>query len=139
MMLTADGPRLIEINPRLVGAKIGRLIGFAMGRAIHEDLIEIHLGIWPLGLDEIKSQSVATTRWFTSPVEGVIKSITPPKWSDDNIKCVEFLKGVGDKVRPAFDNAERIGYVMACGVDEVKAEELANRYIEETDIFIERA
>ena len=137
MMLTDDGPRLIEINPRLVGAKIARLIGFATGRSIHEDLIDIHLGRWPLGLDNIKTQSVATTRWFTSPVEGIIKSITPPSWLDGNIKCVEFLKGVGDRVRPAFDNAERIGYVMACGVDEVKAEALADRFIEETDILIE--
>ena len=47
LMLTDDGPRIIEINPRLVGAKIARLVGYALGRSVHEDLIEVHLGRWP--------------------------------------------------------------------------------------------
>jgi len=46
------------------------------------------------------------------------------------------LKKEGDSVMPAFENAERLGYVMACGKNEESAIELVDRYIEETDIFI---
>jgi hypothetical protein len=41
-------------------------------------------------------------------------------------------------VLPAFENAERLGYVMVCGQNEQAAIELAERYIEDTDIFIEQ-
>jgi len=136
LMLTTDGPRLIEINPRLVGAKIARLVGFAMSRSLHSDLIDIHLGRWPVGLENTDRNQVAVSRWFTSPVSGTIKSLVLPNWTDPNIKCVEFLKKEGDSVMPAFENAERLGYVMACGKNEESAIELVDRYIEETDIFI---
>jgi len=136
LMLTTDGPRLIEINPRLVGAKIARLVGFAMSRSLHSDLIDIHLGRWPVGLENTDRNQVAVSRWFTSPVSGTIKSLVLPNWTDPNIKCVEFLKKEGDSVMPAFENEERLGYVMACGKNEESAIELVDRYIEETDIFI---
>ena len=138
IMLTQEGPRLIEINPRLVGAKIARLVGYALNRSVHEDLIDIHLGRWPVGLEDSLTNQVAVSRWFTSPVAGTIKSITPPNWINKNVKCVEFLKKIGDRVLPAFENAERIGYVMACGGNEREAEELADRYIEDTDLYIEQ-
>ncbi len=138
LMLTEQGPRLIEINPRLVGAKIARLVGYALGRSIHEDLIDIHLGKWPQGLENIKSHQVAVSRWYTSPVAGTLMSVTAPHWVDTNVKCVEFLKKEGDRVLPAFENAERLGYVMVCGQNEQAAIELAERYIDDTDIFIEQ-
>lgn len=136
LMLTNEGPRLIEINPRLVGAKIARLVGFAMNRSIHSDLIDIHLGQWPKDLEGNSKHQVAVSRWYTSPVSGIIESITAPQWSDSNVKCVEMLKKVGDPVMPAFENAARLGYVMTCGSDESEAEELARRFIEDTDISI---
>ncbi len=138
LMLTEHGPRLIEINPRLVGAKIARLVGYALGRSIHEDLINIHLGLWPKGLENTKLHQVAVSRWFTSPVAGTLMRVTAPDWVDTNVKCVEFLKKEGDRVLPAFENAERLGYVMVCGEDEESAIKLAERYIEDTDIFIDQ-
>ena len=136
MMLTQEGPRLIEINPRLVGAKIARLVGFAMNRSIHSDLIDIHLGQWPKDLDTPRPYQVAVSRWFTSAVSGVINAITEPTWRDPNVKCVEIFKQAGDRVIPAFENAARLGYVMTCGSDEAQAEQLAMRFIEDTDISI---
>lgn len=137
LMLTADGPRLIEINPRLVGAKIARLVGYALGRSIHEDLIDIHLGRWPKGMEDHSAYQVAVSRWFVSPVAGTLKSITHPSWTDSKLKCVELFKKLGERVMPAFENAERLGYVMACGEDEQSAIKLAERYIEDTDIYIQ--
>ena len=136
LILTQAGPQLVEINPRLVGAKIARLVGFALNRSIHADLIDIHLGVWPKGLDAPHPQQVAVSRWFTSPVAGTIESVTPPTWTDPNIKCVEILRQVGDSVMPAFENAARIGYVMTCGKDQSQAEVLAERYIEDLIIAV---
>ena len=41
-MLTDEGPRLVEINPRLVVARVVRLISAALGRSVQADLIMLH-------------------------------------------------------------------------------------------------
>ncbi|WP_255210538.1 ATP-grasp domain-containing protein [Methylogaea oryzae] len=43
IILSAEGPLLVEVNPRLVGAKIPRLLNLAFGRSVHRDLIDLHL------------------------------------------------------------------------------------------------
>jgi len=136
LMLTVDGPRLIEINPRLVGAKIARVVGYALGRSVYEDLIDVHLGIWPVEQMSTHAPKVTAIRWFTSTLAGTIKSITPPLWSDTNIKCVEFLKNVGQHVQPAFENSDRFGYVIACGETPELATAIAQKYMDDTDILI---
>ena len=58
IMLTADGPRLVEINPRLVGAKISRLVSHAFGRSLHAELIDLHLGL-PVAAAALEPSSTA--------------------------------------------------------------------------------
>jgi len=44
IMLTPEGPRVVEVNARLVGAKIPRLLSYALNQSVHEALIHLHLG-----------------------------------------------------------------------------------------------
>jgi len=136
LMLTADGPRLIEINPRLVGAKIARLIGYAFNRSIHSDLIAVHLGEFPPGLPAATSPMVAVTRWIVADQEGALDYVELPDWQDLRIRCVELLKKPGDHVRAPFENADRIGYVMVCGPTRRDAEELADRFVSQTIVTL---
>ena len=138
LMLTADGPRLIEINPRLVGAKIARLVGYALNRSIHADLIAAHLGHLVLpGLMSTSAQ-VAVSRWIVAEEEGILDYIDLPDWHDKRIRCVEILKRPGDHVRPPFENADRIGYVMVCGTTRQEAEKLADRFVAKTTVQLKR-
>jgi hypothetical protein len=127
MILTADGPRLIEINPRIVGAKIVRLVSMALGRPVYEDLIALHLGEGLPTLDGGTS-NVAASRWLIAPLEGRIRTISLPSQTD-GIRCVEMLRGVGDLVRPPFENADRLGYVMAVGPSREAAERAADDFV----------
>ena len=136
IMLTEDGPRVIEINPRLVGAKIARLVGYALNRSIHKDLIDVHLGNWPVADESQPAHQVAVTRWVIASETGVLESIQLPAWSDPVIKQVEMLKAPGDFLRPPFENSDRIGYVMTCGTSRVQAETLAERFVADTKITL---
>lgn len=131
LMITNEGPRLVEINPRLVGAKIGRLIGYALNRSIYEDLICLHLGLWSSVHGDETWNQIAVTRWMVSSESGVIKNISLPDKKNSEIKCVEILKKTGDAVQPPFQNADRIGYVMAVSSSRENAEAIADQYISE--------
>jgi biotin carboxylase len=132
LMLSKDGLQLIEINPRLVGAKIPRLMGYALHRAIHSDLIDLHLGR-PLTPYE-QTGDVAVTRWIVSDKSGVLDRVECPSASDPRISAVEILKQPGDHIRQPMDNADRIGYVMTCAPSRSEAEHLAAQFVAQSQI-----
>ena len=136
IMLTASGPRLIEINPRLVGAKIARLIGFALNSSVHEALIDLHLGKWPFQQLDQASLQPSVTRWLITHDSGTLEHISLPNWHDEGIKCTEMLARPGDHVSYPFENSQRLGYVMACCPTREEAEALAERYIQDSRIVL---
>jgi hypothetical protein len=127
-MLTPDGPRLIEINPRLVGARIGRLVSLALGRCLHSDLISLHLGGDPV-LQRPPPAGVAVSRWIVADEEGVLDFVETPDVGDSHIRCVEIVKRHGAHVRPPVENADRLGFVMVCAPDVAEAVRLAEDFI----------
>ena len=131
LMITHDGLHLIEINPRLVGAKMPRLIGYALSHSIHASLIDVHLGK-SSPTSSISSEMVAVSRWIVADHAGILEHIELPKWQDDRIRCVELLKRPGDYVRPPFENSDRIGYVMICSPTREEAEQLADEFVAQT-------
>ena len=127
LMLHADGLSLIEINPRLVGAKIPRLISLACKRSIHSDLIDLHLGRPVAPFSE--ASEVAVTRWLVASQTAKLASIELPTTAESRIACVEMLKQAGDSVRPPMENADRIGYVMSCAPTRQEADAAAENFI----------
>ena len=127
LMLTPQGPQLIEINARLVGAKIARQVGLAIGMSLHARLIELHLG----QTDAVSwSQAqFAATRWVTAPRRGTLDRIELPV-AGPEIRCVEMLKQPGDPIQPPMDNADRIGYVVACADAFDRAQAAAQSYVD---------
>lgn len=132
LILTAQGPRLVEINARLVGAKIPRLISLALGHSVHQDLIDVHLGRTPARDDAAKVHCVAATRWVTAPVAGVLEALTLPDWSDPGLRSVEVFARAGDHVHPPFENADRLACVMTTGATAQAAQALAERFVADT-------
>lgn len=128
IMLTAEGPYVIEINPRLVGAKIARLVSMALGVSVHQHLIALHLGQADF-LEPAQSGQVAVSRWLVADHEGILDHIVLPDVDDPRIRTVDMLKHKGDAVRPPFENADRIGYVMTCAASQQEAEALAENFV----------
>ncbi len=139
LMLTAEGPRLIEINPRLVGAWMPRLVGLALGRSIHSDLIDVHLGRWPEQSASAAPARFAVSRWFVASSQGVFEGLmTPPPCIPGEV-LFEVLRGVGDTVRPPLQNAERIGFVMVAAATRKEAERRAERYVAKSHVVLRSA
>jgi biotin carboxylase len=137
IIVTPEGPYLVEVNPRLIGAHIPRLLGFALERSIYADVIDLHLGGELAGLRDLQPCRVAVSRWITSNQNGVIKAILPPQSDDQGIMAVHIFKKPGDLVRPPFENADRLGYVMAVGKTQPDAEHLAESFVVNTQVLLE--
>lgn len=134
LKITDQGLRLVEINPRLVGAKIPRLISYALGSNVYDMLINLHTG------NDIElpqdMRGVASSHWITASTSGILQTIKLPTDFPEEIKSYEILKRSGDTVRPPFENADRIGYVMACAKDQDETERLAKKFVESTHVEI---
>jgi biotin carboxylase len=129
ILLTDEGPYLVEVNPRLVGAKIPRLLNIALGRSIHTDLINLHLGIPPVAADYRLDQGYAVSRWIIAEQSGLLQEVILPEISNPDIRYVEIFKKPGDQVCYPYQNADRIGYVMTYGKTRALAEQLAEEFI----------
>ena len=137
LMLTPEGPRLIEINARLVDAKIPRLMGLALDESIHSRLIDLHLGV-AHHMPSTAQPKVAVTRWFVAHQQGIFNRVDLPQWQDTNVRCVEILKQPGDAVCVPMENADRIGYVMTTGEARPQAEQLAERFVADCVVNYQR-
>jgi biotin carboxylase len=132
LIVTAQGPRLVEINARLVGAKIPRLISLAIGHSLHQDLIDIHLGRALASDQQPTPRCVAVTRWITASHSGVLDALTLPTWTDPGIRSVDVLARPGDRVHPPFENADRLACVMTTAATQGEAQALAERFVADT-------
>ena len=137
LMLGDDGPQLVEINPRLVGAKIPRLVGMARSRSLHDELIALHLGR-PVAAVASRPQ-VAVLRWIVADRAGVLDHVEVPACTDPALRCVEILKQPGEAVRPPLENADRLGYVMVCGAQRQAAQALADRIVAGVRVHLQAA
>jgi biotin carboxylase len=134
LVMTESGPQLVEINPRLVGARIARLISAARGRSVHADLIALHLtGELPPTVDEPRH---AATRWLIAPEPGVLAGIDWPACNDPQLVGIVANAHIGDTVRPALDNADRLAMVMTSGTDRAAIEALAERVVAGANVSV---
>ncbi len=137
IIVTPDGPYLVEVNPRLIGAHIPRLLGFACDRSVYGDVIGLHLdGALP---ESGTPPYVAVSRWITSMHNGILDAIVTPDADAPGIAALHLFKKPGDPVRPPFDNADRLGYVMAVGKNQTEAERIAEKFVADTRVVLRAA
>lgn len=115
VMLTADGPKMVEIGARLGGDCITtHLVPLSTGVDMIRATIEIACGIKP---DlEPKWNKGAAIRYFEVP-HGVIQSIKgiDEARSTEGVQEICFVKSLGDKVGAIGSSTDRVGFVIAQG------------------------
>ncbi|MGN6421812.1 MAG: ATP-grasp domain-containing protein [Asticcacaulis sp.] len=136
MIITPKGPQLIEINPRLVSAQIPYQMSFALGRSVYMDLIDLHLRGDLSKRPVCAAQAFATTRWITASRNGVLERIGMPRSTPEHIMRIVMFKSSGDEVRTPFDNADRLGYVIATGSSEDEADRRAQAFVDAIDVEV---
>lgn len=121
---TADGPKLIEINPRPAGDRITELMDRSLGVATMELLVRQYLGesVGPVPAPV----TGAAIRYLTAD-PGVVEGVT-------GLEIAQAVPGVqeavvyvvpGSTVRELRVNEDRIGHVLATAEDAYLAQRLA--------------
>jgi len=146
LVCTDEGYQLIEINARLVGAKLSRLMSYSLGYNVLSSLIDLHLGkrmrplVHPLSAKDTRVHShfinhptpqFSVSRWITADEKsvGLLNRVIQPKLPIPGVKSVEILKKRGDWIRPPMENADRIGFIMTTAVNKLEAEMSAEQYL----------
>ena len=130
MIVAPDGAYLVEVNPRLVSAQIPFQMGYALGRSVYSDLIDLHLGMPLAGLRSLAPAWFAAIRWIVAARTGIVDRVELPEAIDAAVRRVVLFKQPGDIVRPPVNNGDRIGYAIAVADTQAAAEVIADRFVQ---------
>ncbi len=122
IMVTKDGPKVIEIGARLGGDYItSHLVPISTGIDMIEAAINISLGLSPIIKKKYKFGSAIR---FIECKPGYIKKIIGEQMVRDMENIVEicFFKKEGEYVNIINNSSERVGYIIARGLDADSAE-----------------
>jgi len=113
IMLTADGPRLIECNPRLAGGSIPQLCRIATGVDPYEQLVHLCLGAAPTA-QPADSGWCATSRALASRAAGRFAG-GDLAWTaelGDTLVKLDLFVGPGDPIRRFASNHDYFGFLI---------------------------
>ncbi|MER6343558.1 ATP-grasp domain-containing protein [Streptomyces sp. NPDC001595] len=110
--MTADGPRLVEINARMGGAQIGRVIHEATGLDLLGEVIKAHAGRRP-DLTAPRS-GAAASRYLTAADDGTLRGFSGRDLVDrlPGVVTVDLYARPGAEVRRARSNADVLGHLV---------------------------
>jgi biotin carboxylase len=127
LRLTAAGPRIIEVNPRLAGGFIPELVRLATG----VDLIRATLQACTGAAPEVRQTAAgaASIRFVIPPADGVLEGSTglDRASADPAVAEARLYVQPGAEVRRAGDFRDRVGHVIASGATTARAAAAAGR------------
>lgn len=112
--LAADGPRLIEINPRPAGDRIPDLVELATGISLVREVLRMSLGQAP---DLIAKHEKAAAIRFGSAYPGTVRRILGADIASGlaDVADVGLEVSPGSKVGTLTNDHDRVAYVIASG------------------------
>lgn len=136
IMLTKDGPKMIELGARMGGDCITtHLVPLSTGIDMVRNAIEIACGIEVNIESKVKKGSAI--RYFKTE-KGIIKNISGVEEAKNipGIKEISFIKNVGDIVGNINSSVDRVGFVIAQGESADEAELICEKAIRTIEITV---
>lgn len=127
-VMTAVGPRLIEINYRSIGDRRDFLMHEALDFDYFETVLRLHLGEPLMNLPE--ASRAAAIHYFTTPKEGTITQ-APEAFScdeEDVSLCYQPLRQSGEQLALSHSNRDYLGVMSATGPDATLLGDLMQRH-----------
>lgn len=126
VMLTADGPRIVEINPRQGGGYIFDLVHLVTGTNPLEVLVDLALGRpMPASGPAPGAPTNAAVAFVMSPVDGTVVGVDGLGALDADPSVHRWELDAPGRVQRPRDNNARLGYVMTVDPDGDQAAERA--------------
>lgn len=134
--LTADGPRLIEINPRLCGNYIVELIAHVTGIDLLQTSIDLAVGQAPDLAAVSTGVRSAAIKFVVPPRGGHIESVQRTEHLDCDAHISRWHLDAfgGFDVSGPIDNACYIGHVVTVDRDALEARAYAERAVNELEL-----
>lgn len=137
LRLTEQGPRIIEVNPRLAGGYIPELVRLASGVDLIAQTIRAVTGNRPV-LEPLANRH-ASIRFILAPKEGTLRSVEgldKARRVSDVVE-VKLYSDPGGKVSCRGDFRDRIGHVITCSDTGTKARLAAETAHQTIKVFVE--
>ncbi|MBF6193943.1 ATP-grasp domain-containing protein [Nocardia implantans] len=136
---TADGPRLIEVNPRPAGNRITELVRRVTGIDLAAVHAEVAAGDTPDLTPRPTGTGSAAIAFAVADRAGVLTAISGDERWDDDPRVVEHtLAEPGTEVRIATDNNTYLGHVMVVDEQPGAAGDLARDLIDKLTVDVAR-
>lgn len=131
VMLTTEGPRIIEINPRTAGNYIVELINRVKGIDLLNIFAELAIGQKPNLTSSKTLVSSAAVKFLVPPKAGTITEVEGINELETNENIARYVMGnvKGKFVASPIDNACYLGHVIAEDSDGLKARSFAEAAI----------
>lgn len=122
---TEDGPRIIEVNPRLAGGFIPELVRHASGIDLIEQTMRLVTG-QPVTLAPVARRHAAI-RFFMAPATGTLAGVDglEAARATRDVAEVQVYPALGARVALHGDFRDRAGHVLACADSPAAAQRAA--------------
>lgn len=137
IILTKDGPKMVELGARMGGDCIGsHLVLLSTGIDMVKLSIEIACGKRP---QINKKLNKGSSIKFFKTREGVIKNIKGLNEAKmiKGVKEIYFFKDIGERISRLDSSGDRLGYIIAQGENSLEAEQSCIEAISKIEIEIE--
>lgn len=137
MRLVNDQWKLIEVNPRISGGAMNRIIEVGYGINLVEETIQLLLGNKP-NLKRKHSKNIYV-HYLTVDKEGILVNVTGKNRaaSYPGVEEVFIKPRQGKRLRPPLSMGDRYGYVLASSDSRKDAKEIAQKAAKEISFWIE--
>ncbi len=124
-ILTADGPRIVEVNDRLIGDHCDFTLADVLAEPIHQDVIAVHLGEPPRPAPAEPSTRQGLVHSVLAGSDGVLIE-APGRISRAEAGGVQLdywpMRRVGETIRVTGTNRDYLGAVRLVGPDSAAIE-----------------
>ena len=131
LRLTDNGWKLIEINPRISGGAMNKMVEAAFGINLVEETLKLFLGEKP-NLEPTHQQFVYT-KYLTVTRKGILEKVTGKlrATQSPNVYEVYVKPKKGTLLIPPLSMGHRYAYITAQGKSLIEAKKFANRAAQE--------
>lgn len=138
MRLTENGWRLIEINPRISGGAMNKMLQAAFGFDLAEETLKLYLGERPT-LDR-KHTHYIFTQYVIIDSKGLLEKVTGKNRArkSDGVVEVYIKPKKGTLLVPPLSMGHRYAYVIASGRSMAQAKMLAKRAAKEIQFHLKK-
>jgi cysteine synthase A len=135
--VTASEPSLIEINARMPGAQITRLIRKSTGLDLQRELVRLHTRRQPDFT--MRPLGAAASRYLTAARSGTVRAVHGAEQARrvPGVMLVDLHVAPGDQVRSAENNMDVLGSIVAAGRDSGEAARRADAALGQIEVEVE--